>query len=61
MVGYAGREKSKTPVVVFRNGKSFIVIAGNFTDEPAVMSVGLGKKFLNMELQPHSFNTYTVK
>jgi len=61
MVGYAGREKSKTPVVVFRNGKSFIVIAGNFTDEPAAMSVGLGKKFLNMELQPHSFNTYTVK
>lgn len=61
MVGYAGREKSKTPVVVFRNGKSFIVIAGNFTDEPAAISVGLGKKFLNMELQPHSFNTYTVK
>ena len=61
MVGYAGRELSQTPVVVYRDGESFIVIAGNFTDATASFSVHLDKKYLNMELRPHSFNTYIVK
>ncbi len=61
MVGYAGRELSKTPVTVFRNGKSYIVTAGNFTDETSTVSVQINKKYLNIQTQPHSFNTYIIK
>lgn len=59
MVAYAGREYSKTPVVIFRDkdGK-YIVTAGNFTDNNAAMSVKVNKKYLNINVQPHSFNTY---
>lgn len=59
MVAYAGRDYSKTPVVIFRDkdGK-YIVTAGNFTDNNAAMSVKVNKKYLNINVQPHSFNTY---
>ena len=61
MIGYAGRNYSKTPVVVFRNGKNVIVTAGNMTDTEATLAVKVAAKYLNMKLQPHSFNTYIVK
>lgn len=58
MIGYAGREYSKTPVNVFRDGKSYIVTAGNFTDKATTLSVKIDSKYLNINLAPHSFNTY---
>lgn len=58
MVAYAGREYSKTPVNVFRKEGKYIVTAGNFTDEVQQISVKLNSKYLNITLQPHSFNTY---
>lgn len=62
MVAYAGRELSRTPIVVFRTAEgSHIVTAGNFTDEEQTANVKIGKKFLNIHTQPHSFNTYVVK
>jgi glucosylceramidase len=61
IIGYAGRSFSKTPVVVFRNNKNMIVTAGNFTDLETTLTVKVAGKFLNMKLQPHSFNTYMVK
>lgn len=61
MVGYAGRSYSQTPVVVYRQGNGYVVLAGNFTDQPAALSVSLTGKYLNMTVQPHSFNTYVVK
>jgi glucosylceramidase len=61
MIGYSGRETSKTPVVVFRKEKDIIVTAGNFTDDEQHITVQVGKKFLNVTLQPHSFNTYVGK
>lgn len=61
MVSYAGRSYSKTPVVVFKNGKNVIVTAGNFTDTETVLAVKAAAKYLNMKLQPHSFNTYVIK
>lgn len=67
MVAYAGRNYSKTPVVVYKKkpkgGKSvpsYIVVAGNFTDKPALLNVRLHGKYLNIEAAPHSFNTYLV-
>ena len=62
MLAYAGREHSQTPVVVFRDkAGQYIVTAGNFTDKPSLLSVKIGKKFLNLNTAAHSFNTYVVK
>lgn len=59
MVGYAGRDYSSSPVVVYRNPQgNYIVVAGNFTDNPLSLNVKLGKKYLNIHSAPHSFNTY---
>lgn len=61
MVGYAGREYSNTPVVVFRNAAGVhIVIAGNFTADKRMVNVKIGKRYLNMELPAHSFSTYIL-
>lgn len=62
MVGYAGREYSNTPIVVYRktNGK-YIVVAGNFTDEIVKLSVKIGNKYLDIKTDAHSFNTYCIE
>lgn len=60
MVGYSGREYSKTPVNVFRNGNTYIVTAGNFTDDVVTLSVKIDNRFLNLSILPHSFNTYVT-
>ena len=61
MMAYAGRDYSKTPVVAFKNANGqYIITAGNFTDKPAKLSVKIGKKYLNIQTQPHSFNTHVV-
>lgn len=61
MIGYAGRKYSDTPVVVYRHGDGYVVIAGNFTSEASQLSVQLDSKYLNMNTAPHSFNTYIIK
>lgn len=60
MIGYAGREYSDNPVIVFRHEKGYVVIAGNFTGESKSLSVKIGNKYLNIETLPHSFNTYIL-
>lgn len=61
MIGYAGREYSQTPVVVYRHDQRFLVFAGNFTDTETHLSVKIKNKFLNIAAQPHSFNTYVIQ
>lgn len=63
MQGYVPREQTQgMPVIVFlRPDMKYVVIAGNQTDNQRTASVRLGKKFLNMTLQPHSFNSYIAK
>ena len=61
MIAYAGRDYSQTPVVAFRNAEGqYIITAGNFTDKEASLTVKVGKKYLNLKLVPHSFNTYLL-
>ena len=60
MISYPGREYHRTPVVVFRQGKKFIITAGNFTDAEVCLSVRVGGKHLNISTEPHSFNTYVI-
>lgn len=63
MQGYVPREQTGgMPVIVFqRPDQKYVVIAGNQTDGQRTVTVKLGKKFLNMTLQPHSFNSYITK
>lgn len=60
MIGYAGRSHSDAPVLVYRRGNGYVVIAGNFNDQKCEKSVKIGNKFLNLSLAPHSFNTYVL-
>ena len=60
MVAYAGREHAKTPVVVFRTGKGYVVTAGNLTDQAVTCNVQLEGKYLNMNLPAHSFSTWEL-
>ena len=62
MIAYAGRNYSHTPIVVFRTPKGeYVVTAGNFTDKEYVANVKIEKKFLNISIAPHSFNTFVVQ
>ncbi|MBQ9362041.1 MAG: glycoside hydrolase family 30 protein [Bacteroidaceae bacterium] len=60
MQGYVPREQTNgMPVIVFqRPDQKYVIIAGNQTDEPRTATVKLGKKYLNMNLPAHSFNSY---
>jgi len=60
MLAYAGREYSETPVVVYRHGKGYVVVAGNFTDKEFSANVKINGKYLNIKTEPHSFNTFVM-
>lgn len=63
MQGYVPREQTQgMPVIVFqRPDKKYVVIIGNQTNDQRTATVKLGKKYLNMTLQPHSFHSYITK
>ena len=52
----------KKPVLVYQDTQgNYIVIAGNFQDQPQQLVVKLGKKYLDVNLEPHSLNTFASK
>lgn len=62
IVAYQPQKEDKTPVMVVRTPqKKYVVIAGNFNDAAKEVTVKLGNRYLNVELQPHSFNTFEEK
>ena len=63
MQGYVSREQTGgLPVIVFlRPDGKYVVIAGNQTDELRTATIRIGKKYLNMTLQSHSFHSYIAK
>ncbi|MCI9284506.1 MAG: glycoside hydrolase family 30 protein [Muribaculaceae bacterium] len=63
IVGFKPTGDDRTPVLVAvtPEGK-YVVVAGNFGDEPRTVSVRVGAgRYLNASLAPHSFNTYVQK
>lgn len=62
VIAYKPSDKAKTPVLVARdvNGK-MVVLAGNFNEDERTLTVKIGRKYLNMQLQPHSFASYKMK
>ena len=59
---FSRKDKDKTPVMVAstKDGK-YVVVAGNFNDEPRSMSVKIGNKYLDVTLPPHSLHTFAEK
>lgn len=62
ILGQLPAEGTNTPVLVVKNpnGK-LVVLAGNFNNEARTLTVKLNKKYLNIQLLPHSINSYSVK
>ena len=62
MVGYKPRTADDNLMeVVFRTPEgSYVVVCGNFNDEPRVVTTKVAGKFLKATLKAHSFNTMVV-
>lgn len=63
MMAYRSKAETKgTPLIVFvRPDGKRVVVAANTTDAPRTFSVGLGTRYLELQLQPHSFHTYVER
>ncbi|WP_320167797.1 hypothetical protein [Mangrovibacterium marinum] len=63
MVGYYRKNKERnTPIVVYTTPEQkYVVVAGNFDNEPRQMTLKLGERYLTLQLQAHSFNTLVEK
>lgn len=63
MVGYSLCTKERnTPVVVYSTPeRKYVVVVGNFDNQSQQLTLKLGKRYLNVTLQPHSFNTFVEK
>lgn len=62
MMGYYPRNgQQNTPALVYVTpaGK-YVVVAGNFDDSERELTFRLGNSYLNVSLQPHSFNTFVA-
>lgn len=62
VVGWLPDNDSHIPVMVSQlaDGK-YVVIAGNFNENERQMTIKIGNKYLNIELKPHSFNSYVMR
>ena len=59
---YKEKGDDKLPAMVFlTSDNKYLVVAGNFNDEPRELTIQLGAKFLIVTLKPHSFNSFYMK
>ena len=59
---YKEKGEDNLPVIVFLTPENkYLVVAGNFNDEPKNLAIQLGSKYLDVTLQAHSFNTFSMK
>ena len=54
--------EDQMPVLVYKNesGK-YIIVAGNFKEEPSSLTVQIGDKYVHVELAGHSYNTLVMR
>ena len=62
IVGAYPTGSDRTPVLVaLTPEEKYVVVAGNFNDEPRDVSVKIADRYLNLSLTPHSMNTFVQK
>lgn len=61
ILAYQSKKENHTPVLVARTPQDkYVVIVGNFNEEAKGLTLKLGNRYLNVTLQPHSFNTFQM-
>lgn len=61
ILAYQSPKENHTPVLVARTPQDkYVVIVGNFNEEAKGLTLKLGNRYLNVTLQPHSFNTFQM-
>lgn len=60
MLGYVPKNQdSNIMAVVYKTpANKYVVVTGNFEDTPQPICLKVGKRYLNVTLNPHSFNTF---
>ena len=62
IVGLQPRDGGDTTILVAKNPDGqYIAVAGNFASSPKPVTVQINKKYLNVTLPPHSFNSFVIK
>lgn len=62
LLTYKSSGEDKKPVLVLLNPQGeYIIVAGNFQDQPQQLSVKIGKKYIEVTLDAHSLNTFITK
>lgn len=62
IVGFVPAGKDNTPVLVARRTDGrYVVVAANFNSERRVVTVRLGRRYLNATLPAHTFHTFVTK
>lgn len=61
ILAYQPEGENHLPVLVAQTPQGkYMVVAGNFGEEAKELTVKLEKRYLNVTLQPHSFNTFQM-
>ncbi|MDE6324850.1 MAG: hypothetical protein K2M02_01625, partial [Duncaniella sp.] len=59
IVGYSGRDNSDLPALIVRDKDGrYAAAVANRTDEPRDVTLKMGRKYVNVTLKPHSFNSF---
>ena len=62
IVGFQPRDGGDTTILVAKNPDGqYIAVAGNFASSPKPVTVQINKKYLNVTLPPHTFNSFVIK
>ena len=62
VVAYKAQGEDRMPVLACKTPEGkYVVVAGNFKDETAPLTVKIGEKSLSANLAPHSYNTFVMK
>lgn len=61
IMAYHSASDGNTPVLAaITPSGEYVIEAANFNDQPVAIAIGIGGKFLNLKLRPHSLNTCLI-
>ena len=62
IIGHQPTETNSTPTLVaMTTDNKYVVVAANVGDEVRTLSVKIGDRYINLTLEPHSFNSFVQK
>lgn len=62
ILAHKSAAEGNTPVLVARNANGkLLIMAGNLSKDPQQLTIKIGKKYVNLKMQPHSLQTLVEK